>query len=42
VVFTLDPPLLDGGVKGRNPALEFVLFAGEDGPRACFGDIAGA
>jgi len=35
-------PFLDGGVNGRNPSFEFPLVAGVDGPRASFGDMAGA
>jgi hypothetical protein len=41
------PSFFAGGVNGRNPLLEFAdAFApdagGVDGPRASFGDIAGA
>lgn len=51
VVFAPELLLLElGGVNGRNPSFDFApeaelppaRFAGVDGPRASFGDIAGA
>jgi hypothetical protein len=42
----LDSPFeaefLAGGVKGRKPSFEPPRFAGVEGPRASFGDMAGA
>lgn len=39
----LDALLFAGGVNERNPSLEFTLVAaGVDGPRASWGDMAGA
>lgn len=35
-------PVEFGFVNGRNPSLEFPLFAGVDPTRASFGDMAGA
>ena len=45
LVLPLEALLFAGGVNERNPSLELPLFAagvGVDGPRASFGDMAGA
>ena len=37
-----DPPFFAGGVNGRNPSFDLVLFPAAEFTRASFGDMAGA